>query len=109
MANKIVDAGLTFLKAYSKLATAAHALLRLLWVFKPKIHYFHHLMLDMKSNIINGNKPINCLAFSCSQAEDFIGRTSLLSRRVSAMTTETRVLQRYLIAAFVAWGNSTQL
>ena len=33
-------------------------------------------------------------------AEDFIGRASLLSRRVNARTTHQRVLQRYLAGAF---------
>lgn len=107
-ATKIVDAGLTFLKAYAKLASEAHKAGRPLWVYKPKIHYFHHILHDMKAAISKGHKPLNPLAFSCAMAEDFIGRTSLLARRVSAMTTETRVLQRYLLAAFVAWGNSSQ-
>lgn len=101
-ATKIVDAGLTFLEAYAKLASEAHKAGRPLWVYKPKIHYFHHLMHDMKASICKGHKPLNPLPFSCSMAENFIGRTSLLARRGSAMTTETRVLQRYLLAASVA-------
>lgn len=84
-ATKIVDAGLTFLRAYSKLGSKAHKAGRPLWVFKPKIHYYHHLIHDMQTCISRGHRPLKPLAFSCAMAEDFIGRTSLLARRVLAL------------------------
>lgn len=107
-AKKIVDSAMTFLKGYSKLASLSVAIPRPLFVFRPKIHYFHHMVLQMSSTVRQNSKPLNPLAYSCSQAEDFIGRASLLSRRVSALTTETRVVQRYLAAAYTAWRSSEQ-
>ena len=107
-AKKIVDSAMTFLKGYSKLAGLSLALSRPLFVFRPKIHYYHHIVLEMRSTVTQNKKPLNPLAYSCSQAEDFIGRASLLSRRVSALTTETRVVQRYLAAAYTAWKSSEQ-
>lgn len=94
-----------FLRAYSKLASLALGMSRPLWVFKPKLHYYHHILVNMRSVLQQGGEPINPLAYSCSVAEDFIGRASRISRRVAAQTTEKRVLQRYLAAAKVAWDN----
>ena len=102
-ATKIFKSGMYFLRCYSKLATTAIDLGRPLWVYKPKIHYFHHCLLDIKVVLDRGAKPLNALAYSCAMAEDFIGRASFLSRRVSSRTTQLRVLQRYLAGAFDVW------
>ena len=104
LASRIVDSGLHFLKCYAKLATLSHKDWdRPLFVYRPKMHYYHHILLQMKQVIAKGEKPLNPLSYSCSQAEDFIGRASLLSRRVASGSTQTRVLQRYLAGAFQVW------
>lgn len=104
LARRIVASGLLFLKAYAKLASLTYEKGLRLFVYKPKIHYFHHLMLQMRSTLNSGGMPLNPLAYSCSAAEDFIGRASLLSRRTAAATTEKRVLQRYLAGAADVWA-----
>lgn len=97
------ESGMHFLKCYSKLATKALSLQRPLFVFKPKLHYFHHVLTDINLTLANGGKPLNPLAYSCAMAEDFIGAASRISRRVSARTTQLRVLQRYLAGAYDVW------
>lgn len=104
LAGRIVDSGLTFLRAYAKLASLAYHQHLYLFVFRPKLHYFHHLLLEISCALNSGGLPLNPLAYSCSAAEDFIGRASLLSRRTAAATTERRVLQRYLAGAADVWA-----
>ena len=101
--RRIFAAGMGFLKGYSKLATLAFQAKRPLWAYKPKLHYFHHIILQLGNDSAAGRKSMNCLAYSCSQAEDFIGRTSLLSRRTAAKTGQKRTLQRYLAGALQIW------
>ena len=72
-ATKVVESGMHYMRCYAKLASKAHALHRPLWVYKPKIHYFHHILLQIKDELYRGAKPYNVLAFSCAMAEDFIG------------------------------------
>ena len=107
-AKRIVNAGMTFLQSYAMLATLAYRAGRPLWTFRPKIHYFHHILLDLHSAAQRNVPQMNVLAASCSASEDFIGRTCLVSRRVAATTAETRVLQRWLAGAMGIW-NSQQV
>ena len=92
-----------FLKTYSKLAELALAASRPLFTYRPKIHFLHHVILELEAARLKRVAGLNPLSVSCSAAEDFIGRTALLSRRVSAMTCETKVLQRWLAGAMVQW------
>jgi len=52
------------------------------WVFGPKLHSLDHLILEMKSVVDRGGKPLDSLAYSCG-TEDFIGKASMLRRRQS--------------------------
>ena len=79
-----------------KLATESHALSRPLFAYKPKAHYLHHVVLRLRQASLDRTLAWNPLTYSCANSEDFIGRTSLLSRRVAATKCEFRVLQRYL-------------
>ena len=99
--------GLLFLRCFHKLASLALELRRPLWPFRPKIHTLHHLILDMVQASRDQTPSFNALAVSCSQSEDFIGRTALLSRRVSATTSQSRVLQRWLAGASIQWLRSS--
>ena len=99
---------MTFLRSYSKLAGLGLQMERPLFVFRPKIHYFHHVLLEMRHFASQGYKCLNPISYSCSQAEDFIGRTSLISRRVAATHSERRVLQRYLAGVFDVWSKERE-
>ena len=102
----IVHAGLAFLKCYARLATLAWELGRPLWKYTPRVHYFHHMVLQLDTAQRGNNAALNPLTFSCSAAEDFVGRVSLLSRRVSARTIDVRVIQRWLAGAMSRWQES---
>lgn len=102
-AKIIVETGKHFLKCFAKLAELSLAASKPLFAFRPKLHYFHHLVIEMQSVLNAGGLPLNPLAHSCAMAEDFIGRASLLSRRTHAITCEKRVIQRYLAGAMAIW------
>ena len=95
----IVSSGMLFLKTYSKLAELAAS--RPLFTYGPKTHFLRHVILELQAARLKRVAGLNLLSVSCSAAKDFVGRTALLSRRVSAMTCETRVLQRWLAGAQV--------
>ena len=67
------------------------------------IHYLEHILIDLDDAMKHGAAALNPLAYSCSQAEDFIGRACLLSRLVGAVTNDRRVLQRWLAGAMSKW------
>ena len=99
----IVQAGKLFLKTYVRLASRALKLARPLFIFRPKIHYLEHIIIDLEDAMKKNVPAFNPLSYSCSTAEDFIGRACLLSRRVAAVTNERRVLQRWLAGAMSKW------
>ena len=104
-AGPIVKSAFKFMKSYSHLATLALKDGRPLFKYSPKGHYLHHIVLDIRSAQMKGHPALNPLGFSCASAEDFIGRVSLISRRVSAATVEKRTLQRWLSAAMQQWNS----
>ena len=105
-AGQIADLAMRFLWLYVKLATVSASRDRNLFAFRPKGHYFHHMFLTLRAASLSGHDSLNPLTFSCSSAEDFIGRTSMLSRRVNARTVQTRVLERYLAGASYIWSSN---
>ncbi len=95
--------GLSFLRHYSDLAMMAWRDGRTLWVIQPKHHAYHHLVLQMLLASEAG-KVINPLCYACQQSEDFIGRPSRLSRRVTAQPkVAERVIERYLQSCYGQW------
>ena len=65
---------------------------------RPKVHYFHHQLWDMQCALGRGAQVlINPILFNCELCEDYIGRISLLSRRVSPKLCSLRVVQRHLV------------
>lgn len=103
--------GCLFLRRYSQLATLAYRRNQALFVFQPKIHILQHFMLDLLDAANANLEGFNPLVFSCQQSEDFIGRPSRLSRRVTAQRPVLhRVADRYLMSAyhhFIGLGCST--
>lgn len=96
--------GLKFLKAYSRLAVMAHDQNRMLWVIQPKIHAYHHLVLHLLDASHRGCCIINPLCYATQADEDFIGRPSRLSRRVTGQPVGAdRVLERYLQSSYTQW------
>ena len=103
----VAQQGLQFLACYSSMALRMFRANRQ-WLFPlyPKLHVFHHLMIEIKMAGRTAKMAVNPMVFSCQMDEDVVGRASRISRRVSVKVVATRTLQRYLIAAHAAFVKS---
>ena len=90
--------GIRFLAGYGRLAKMAFSAGIRRFVLLPKHHFFHHIMVDMMGS--SNNWVLNPLIHSVQLQEDFIGKPSRVSRRVSAKVHALRTLQRVLFAMF---------
>ena len=100
----VADCGFVFLDSYARLARSAYdAGMPLLYPLYPKLHYMHHILLEIEASAREHNMAFNVMTCGCQQDEDLVGRISRLSRRVSIRTVMTRTLSRYLAAALIEW------
>ena len=92
--------GRRLLKGYSWLAAQALGESKKLYAMKPKVHYFAHFLHDLKGQLDRNDTDIlnYCAIFNCESNEDWIGRVSRLSRRVSAKLAGRRTIEHYLLA-----------
>ena len=99
-ANHAAGRGFHFLLCYSKLVEWSMEQNRLLYNLTPKLHYYHHVVMELFTMSQNAalERVFNPLCNSTAQCEDFIGHISRLSRRVSAKQPHTRTLRRYQAA-----------
>lgn len=99
--RQVAEQGFQFLRRYAQLATVASNMGRSLWIFQPKIHCLHHFLTDMWYICSSGDPTPNPLGWSCQPSEDFIGRPSRLSRRVTAQAPVLhRIMDRYLMSVY---------
>eukprot|EP00438_Fugacium_kawagutii_P009434 Skav202045 [mRNA] locus=scaffold1138:363163:364701:- [translate_table: standard] len=97
---QLIQAGQSFLNAYMKLATLSYNRPLCLWKLKPKLHMLAHIVHTALCQFRKGTTcVINPVAESTFMCEDFIGKVSRLSRRVSAKQHGKKILQRYMVAA----------
>eukprot|EP00438_Fugacium_kawagutii_P016940 Skav207299 [mRNA] locus=C9368731:556:1581:- [translate_table: standard] len=103
-ARSTAESGAAFLRIYAQLARTAVHQHRMLWPVQPKFHALHHLVLHMLEGSAKG-PVLNCLCLSTQADEDFVGRPSRLSRRVTPQLLRTpgRVISRYLQNAYAHW------
>ena len=95
-AQKLYASILTALRGYAYLGRAAIGYGIRSFIIKPKHHALHHVAYRLKLQLFQGSELIlSPQAFSCDVNEDFIGRISRLSRRVSIKLCDLRVCQRY--------------
>ncbi|CAK9055791.1 Uncharacterized protein SCF082_LOCUS30127 [Durusdinium trenchii] len=100
----VAENGFRFLRRYAALAAQAARQGRSHFVLQPKIHIIPHWMVALHKAGTNGKAALNPIGMSCQQNEDFIGRGSRLSRKVTARgPVLDRVLDRYLQAAYSKW------
>ena len=86
--------GMRFLRRYAELSAAAKNDGRALFVVMPKHHAIQKMMLTL---LAKSEQAVP----SVQQDEDFIGRPSRVSRRVTSRTTVmVRVMRRYLQSAY---------
>ena len=99
----IADDGRQFLRLYRVLAERAFGDGRQLFPLLPKIHSLDHITYQLSVQCRVKGLAWNPLIMGNQMEEDFIGRPSRISRRVSPRMPATRTIQRYLIAARTAW------
>ena len=100
----VAEQGLHFLRTYSSMALKQYQANRqYLFPLYPKLHIFHHLVLEVKWHGEQIGLSANPLMTSCQMDEDLVGRASRLSRRVSIRKVAQRSLDRYLIGAHAAY------
>lgn len=100
-AKQCAELGLKFLRRYGQMAAESKQMGRCLFVLQPKIHVLQHFMVDLWHSHQRGTKAVNPLAKSCQQSEDFIGRPSRLSRRVTSQAPVLhRIMDRYLMSTY---------
>lgn len=58
--------------------------------FRSKVQY-HHLLLDMRTILNRGGKPLNPLAFFYAMAEGFIRRASIITLKIAAVQFERKI------------------
>lgn len=94
---------LAFLQAYARAAAVSHGEGKPRWALLPKHHCLHHCALTLMSAEESGVRWCqNPMGTSNQMQEDFVGKPSRLSRRVSTQRLHERVMQRSLISAFNA-------
>ena len=101
----LLKSGMRLLKGYCYLAQRTLSEGRRLYALRPKVHYFHHSLRDLQLQLDRGDPAIlnyNAV-FNCEANEDFIGRVSRISRRVSPKIASRRTLDRYLLACKLAF------
>ena len=90
--------GMKLLRGYHYLADLCISEGRKLFSLRPKVHYFHHALRELEQQILAKHETILSPAiWNCENDEDFIGRLSRVSRRVSPKLTSQRVIDRYLV------------
>ena len=99
----IAQHGMHFQRLYRELARQAYLNGRCMFPLKPKVHGLDHIIHALIDQCSVTGISWNPMIVGNQQEEDFIGRPSRLSRRVSPRLPATRTLQRYLIAARTAW------
>lgn len=106
-ATFVSQQGLEFLACYSGLAAALFRDGKQ-WMFPlyPKLHMFHHLMLDIANQARSAKVALSPMLWACQIDEDVVGRSSRLSRRVNIRLVSQRALDRYLVAAHSAHSNA---
>lgn len=93
------EAGLFFLQAYGKCARICADRNLCRYNLTPKLHFWHHICLRLHDGVQNNLSVLqNPLADSNFADEDFVGRVSRLSRRISPRLHSERTIGRYLVA-----------
>ena len=96
----LLKSGLRLFRGYLWLSQRSADENRKLYSLRPKVHFFSHFLYDLRAQIQRGDERLlnYCATFNCESNEDFIGRISRISRRVSPKTASKRTIQVYLLS-----------
>ena len=96
----MLAAGMTFLRGYAYLAQLSIERGLKYFSLRPKVHYYHHTLRELHQQVSKHHEwVLSPSAWNCESNEDYIGKISRLSRRVSPKICGQRVIDRYLVAA----------
>ena len=102
--HEVAGNGLRFLRRFLELAHQGELRSMNLFSFTPKIHVLQKIFLRVHFAQVANTSQLNPLAVSVQQCEDFIGRPSRLSRRVTGgRLASDRVMDRYLQSCYHHW------
>eukprot|EP00438_Fugacium_kawagutii_P008106 Skav222127 [mRNA] locus=scaffold1181:657045:658682:+ [translate_table: standard] len=96
--EKLMKNAHRFLVSYAKLAAEAYQQNLQLWAMVPKFHSFCHIKVDLEP-CREKDYYLNPAVWCCSMSEDFIGRVSRQSRRVSYIKVVESTLMAYKVKA----------
>ena len=91
-------AGHSYLVCYSNLARLCLHQRRCAYKVRPKMHYFQHMLLEMRATRINPR------AVYCMHDEDFMGKISKIAAKVHRSTVAKMTLFRYRLLLCQRWG-----
>ena len=97
-AIEIAGHGFMFLKLNGRVAFEAFESGRALFPFMPNLHRLHEIFFLMTDHVQKAGFCLNPVVWSNQMAEDYIGKPSRVSRRVSSRLAVERTLQRSLAA-----------
>ena len=100
LALNLVEHGFAFLRGFGKCVSIAYHSKRALFIQMPNYHRIHELLRDLKIHAQCAAAVISPLAYATQVDEDFIGRPSRISRRVSWRLVIDRTLRRSLLTAY---------
>ena len=73
-----------------------------LYGIKPKMHFFKHMLLEVKAQLDDNNRYVlNPVMNDCQQNEDLIGRLCKSSKKIDLRVMTKRVLEFYLVKAHI--------
>lgn len=96
--TKIIQVAKHFDQSYARLAHYAYAKKWQLYAMVPKVHAFNHFPVQLGLQEYE-DYSLNPALFDCSMSEDFIGRVSKQSRRVSFVQVVENTILAYKVKA----------
>ena len=94
--TRIIRAAKDFDQSYARLAYIAFTNQRQLYAMVPKLHAMDHFPVQLGLQEYD-DYSLNPAVFDCSMSEDFIGRISKQSRRVSFVNVVENTLLAYKV------------
>ena len=95
--KRVADSFFYFLAAYQRLAYLTWRSGKDRFQFLPKLHYMHHFAVELDRQLAVSSWVESPLATTVQIQEDFVGRPSRASRRVSVRQIHRNVISRILI------------
>ena len=105
-AEQVATLGLAALHGYKELATQSYRSHRAYFPHMPKGHSLDHIFSELKADLVNFpgvQHFLNPLNHSVQISEDWVGKTSRISRKCGPPQVIVRTLERVLKACHAHW------